>query len=164
MPTSLVVLGQILAEARRLVGRSPEQVGLVTGLSGRTIRRLEAGAIAQPHKTTLEALAEFYALDGALLRRLVELCDLGSAELLSSLRQLDEGGAVGDLDVTGLAMRIARRGVEREVRPAREWPHDPELAELAEDFLALDRRRRTFARLLLRDLRKAGESEHKGAR
>ena len=150
------------ATARQLVGRSPEQVAAVIGLSGRTVRRLEAGAIHQPHRTTLEALAEFYALDRALLRQLVEWRDLDERALLGTLRELDAGRSGSDLPLTELAMRIARRGAGSDAQTAREWPPDPELTALAEDFLALDRRRRIQARLLLHDLRVATEQEARG--
>ena len=161
-PISVIVLGQVLAEARHLTGRSPEQVAGATGLSGRTVRRLEMGAITQPHRTTLEVLAEFYALDRALLRQLVEWRDLDERALLRALRELDGGQSAAEFPLEQLAMRVARRGVAREAQTTREWPRDPELSTLAEDFLALDRRRQLLARVLLHDLRVAGEQEARG--
>ena len=158
-PTSLVVLGKVLSEARTLVARSPEQVAGVTGLSGRTIRRLEDGLIRRPHTTTLEGLAEFYALDPDLLHQLVAWCDLDGEALLNVLRKLDESQSTDDLGAVQLAMRAARRGFEGGSRTGRTGPENSELVALIEDFLALDRRRRTHARFLLRDLRVASEQE-----
>lgn len=158
MPISLTTLGQVLAEARALLGRSPEQVGAGTGLSGRTIRRLEAGLITRPHTTTLEALADFYALDADVLHQLVAWAALDAERLLASLRKLDPSAA-DDLDAVQLAMRVARRGFEGGPRSDDTHPADPEVAAMVEDFIALDRRRRAHVRMLLRDLRAAAERE-----
>lgn len=158
---SLSTLGQVLAEARSLLGKSPERVGSTTGLAGRTIRRLEAGQITRPHTTTLEALAAFYALDAEVLHRLVAWSDRDEASLLAGLQELDPT-APSDLDVGQLAMRAARRGFEGS--PTGDAaPLDPELAAITEDFLALDRRRRAHVRLLLRDLRTAVEQERRAS-
>src|SRR5262245_47002803 len=89
-PSSIAVLGQVLAEARRLLGRSPEQVGEATGLAGRTIRRLESGLVLRPHRTTLEALADIYALDPHVLRQLVSWADLEEDRVLDELRRLSD--------------------------------------------------------------------------
>lgn len=158
MPTSLAALGQVLAEARALIGRSPEQVGEATGLSGRTIRRLEAGLIRRPHTTTLEALAEFYALDAEVLHQLVAWSPLEPEALLAALQHLDNM-APPDVSAVQLAMRAARRGFDDGHGGAGGHHPDPEVAEITEHFLALDRRRRTHVRLLLRDLRAAAENE-----
>ena len=148
-----------MAEARSLVARSPEQVAGATGLSGRTIRRLEAGLIRRPHTTTLEGLAEFYALDADLLHQLVAWSELDGEALLKALRKLDESASSGELGAVEIAMRAARRGFEGGSRPGRGGPEDSEVAALVEDFLALDRRRRTHVRFVLQDLRAASEKE-----
>jgi hypothetical protein len=158
--SSLVALGQVLAEARAVLGRSPEQIGSATGLAGRTIRRLEDGLIRRPHTTTLEALAAFYALDAEVLHQLVAWSDLDEVGLLSALQKHDPD-APTDLDATQFAMRAARRGFKGSQR-GDAAPTDPELAAITEDYLALDRRRRTHVRFLLRDLRAAAETERTG--
>ncbi|HXH33030.1 MAG TPA: helix-turn-helix transcriptional regulator [Plantibacter sp.] len=155
---SLTVLGAVLTEARTLVGRSPEQVAASTGLAGRTIRRLEAGLVGNPHTTTLDLLAEFYALDANLLHQLVAWANLDDESLLGALRNLDDSSPDQELDTVQLAMRAARRGLQGSER-GRDTPRDPELEALIEDFLALNRRRRAHVRLLLRDLRIATEQE-----
>jgi transcriptional regulator with XRE-family HTH domain len=161
-PSALRVLGQILAQARALVGRSPEQVGAATGLSGKTIRRLEAGLIIRPHTTTLEALANFYALDADVLHQLVLWRDLDEDNLLEALRPLDDT-APDTLDTAQLAMRSARRGFEATRGHVERALSDPEIDELVENFLALDQRRRTYVRLLVRDLRVASEQTRAAA-
>lgn len=147
----------MLAEARALLGRSPEQVGAATGLSGRTIRRLEDGLIRRPHTTTLETLADFYALDARVLHRLLGWAELDGDGLLRELRRLDET-APAEFSSVQLAMRAARRGVD-EGRAGEGHHPDPEVAAIIDDFLALDRRRRTHLRFLLHDLRAAAERE-----
>jgi transcriptional regulator with XRE-family HTH domain len=148
----------VLAEARALLGRSPEQVGAATGLSGRTIRRLERGLIRRPHTTTLETLADFYALDARVLHRLLGWAELDGDALLRELRRLDET-APTEFSAVQLAMRAARRGVD-DGRGGDQGHHpDHEIAAIVEDFLALDRRRRTHLRFLLHDLRSAAERE-----
>jgi transcriptional regulator with XRE-family HTH domain len=158
LPTSLIVLGKVLAEARALVARSPEQVAAATGLSGRTIRRLEGGLIRRPHTTTLEGLAEFYALDADLLHQLVAWSEFDGETLLAALDKLDASDVPQELGAVQIAMRAARRGFEGS-RTGRAGPEDSELTALIEDFLALDRRRRTHVRFLLRDLRVATAQE-----
>ena len=161
-PIVLSVLGRVLAEARALIGRSPEQVGEATHLSGRTIRRLERGQIARPHRSTLAALAHFYALDATLLQQLVAWVQFDPASLLEALRHLDEG-APAEMGAVELAMRAARRGVDAGSRGPGGLHPDPEVASIIENFLALDRRRRTHVRLLLTDLRHAAELERTAA-
>jgi len=136
--------------------------GDATGLSGRTIRRLEAGLTLRPHTTTLECLAEFYALDADLLHQLVAWCDLDGEALLRVLRKLDESESSDELGAVQIAMRAARRGFEDVTRTGRKGPEDSEVSALVEDFLALDRRRRTHVRFVLRDLRAASEKERGG--
>lgn len=119
---------------------------------------METGLIRRPHTTTLEGLADFYALDADVLHRLVGWVDLEPARLPEALRGLDEK-APAALDTVQLAMRLARRGFDTGQRERDERPADPDLAELTDDFLALDRRRRLHVRLLLRDLRLAAEQE-----
>ena len=43
-----MVLGEVLRRAREGLNRSPEQVGALVGISGRTVRRLEAGMPERP--------------------------------------------------------------------------------------------------------------------
>src|ERR1700693_3428895 len=54
------VLGEVLRRAREGLSRSPEQVGALVGISGRTVRRLEVGEADSPRRVTLDALAGFY--------------------------------------------------------------------------------------------------------
>jgi transcriptional regulator with XRE-family HTH domain len=158
LPPSLVALGHVLSEARALIGQSPSQVGGATGLSGRTIRRLEAALIQRPHTTTLEALAQIYALAPDVLHQMVAWSELDAAGVLAALTRLDES-APADMTLEQRAMRLARRGFD-DGGSAGEASHpDPEVAEILEHFLALDRRRRTHVRLLLHDLRAAAERE-----
>jgi transcriptional regulator with XRE-family HTH domain len=152
-----VALGHVLSEARALIGQSPSQVGGATGLSGRTIRRLEAALIQRPHTTTLEALAQIYALAPDVLHQLVAWSELDEASVLAALTQLDES-APADMTLEQRAMRLARRGFDDGGAGGAGHP-DPEVAEIIEHFLALDRRRRTHVRLLLHDLRAAAERE-----
>lgn len=157
MSTSLIALGRVLREARSLLGRSPEQVGRATSLTGRTIRRLEAAETHRPHASTLEALAAFYALDSGVLHQLVAWSPLDQRAVIAQLALLDES-APDDFTVEQRAMRLARRGVAEKSAPPAEHA-DPEVADVVEQFLALDRGRRTRARMLLRDLRTAADAE-----
>ena len=160
---SLRVLAAVLREARELLGRSPEQVAAVLGVSGRTIRRLEAG-LSRPRYLTLETLASYYAIDAALLHQLVDWAALSDSELEAALRVLagTEAGLILPDDAgesaEEIAIRLSRRGGGR-LAAAQRGGGDPETLGLIEDFLALDRRRRTMARALVRELRLAHERE-----
>lgn len=178
------VLGEVLRRARETLNRSPEQVGPLVGISGRTVRRLEAGAADKPRRVTLEALAGFYGLNPDVV---VELAEAGNdEELLARLRQqvsaaLGEGVADALQDVEDeaveLAMRLARLSGSRadSLSPERgrtqfvisylrsagkQSPRDhSETIDAFTDFLSLDPARRGVARQVLRDLRRAQESE-----
>lgn len=126
--TAAELLGEVLARARATTERSPEQVGEQTGVHGRTIRRLEDGESERPRRTTLEALARFYGLDGDLLLRLAmwssqgvggvtlrrRLMDIAEAELgVGALDALvpaeDEGSEQGEREfLVAATMRLAR--------------------------------------------------------
>lgn len=179
---ALSILGEVLRRARESLGRSPEQVGALVGISGRTIRRLEVGTAGRPRRVTLEALAGFYGLNPDVI---VDLADSDEDELLESLRgrisaALGPGVAEALKDVEDeaveLAMRLARlsgsqagglspeRGRTQFVisylrgggqRSSRE---QAEAVDAIVDFLALDSARRSVARQLLRDLRAAQEA------
>ena len=100
------VLGLVLTEARELLARSPEQVGAATGLSGRTIRRLEAGLSRRPHTTTLEVLAEYYALDAELLHQLVAWSELDGGKLLQQLARLDDSSGEEEPEAVHIACEL----------------------------------------------------------
>lgn len=180
------VLGEVLRRARQTLNRSPEQVGALVGISGRTVRRLEAGAPDKPRRVTLEALAGFYGLNPDVI---VELAEAESApDLLARLREqvaeaLGPGvtAALEDVEdeAVELAMRLARLSGSRAdaLSPARGrtqlvisylrsgGKHSPrdhvEAVDAFVDFLSLDARRREVARQVLGDLRLAQESEHR---
>jgi transcriptional regulator with XRE-family HTH domain len=173
------LLGQILCEGRQGVGRSPERVEDVTGVSGRTVRRLEEGATSRPRAVTLESLASFYGLDPGFLRQLAAWKDTTGDELDVRLRDLaverfGEAAEVITDDVEDpllwLGMRLARAG--RRATPSA-WGmgrlHPPvatdsgtdltELEELLADLGRLDRRRMVLVRELVRELRVAQDRD-----
>lgn len=181
------MLGEVLRRAREALNRSPEQVGSLVGISGRTVRRIEAGAPDKPRRVTLEALAGFYGLNPDIIVQLVET--EAPDELLLLLReQVGEAlgpGVVAALEnvedeAVELAMRLARLSSPRadSLSPARGrtqfvisflrsgGEHSPrdhtEVVDAFVDFLALDSVRRRVALQVLRDLRHAHESEHGG--
>jgi transcriptional regulator with XRE-family HTH domain len=90
--TAAELLGAVLERARATTGRSPEQVGEQTGIHGRTIRRLEDGESEKPRRTTLQALAGFYGLDGDVLVRLATWSSqgLGGGALRRRLTEMAE--------------------------------------------------------------------------
>lgn len=178
------VLGEVLRRAREALNRSPEQVGALVGISGRTVRRLEAGDAERPRRVTLEALAGFYGLNPDVIVQLAEAEP--EEELLPRLRrQVEEAigaGVVAALEdvedeEVELAMRLARLSGSRAdslspergraqfvisfLRSAGERaPRDhTEAVEAFVDYLALDPGRRAVARQVLRDLRLAQDSE-----
>jgi transcriptional regulator with XRE-family HTH domain len=126
------LLGEVLAHARGTVGRSPEQVGEQTGVHGRTIRRLEDGESESPRRTTLQALARFYGLDGDFLIRLAswssrglegpalerKLFEVAASELGSDALDALDADDGHDRAVV-VAMRLARP------RPARQAANRP---------------------------------------
>jgi len=109
------VLGDVMRRAREALNRSPEQVGALVGISGRTVRRLEVGAAERPRRVTLEALAGFYGLNPDVVVQLAE--PQSETELLERLRgQVEEvlgagvAAALNDVEneAAELAMRLAR--------------------------------------------------------
>jgi hypothetical protein len=128
--TSAQLLGEVLVRARATVARSPEQVGTQTGVHGRTIRRLEAGESLSPRRTTLQALAAFYALNSELLtslglwskqgvadEELQELIVARAQEVLGAdVTHSFDADADADELVVHLAMRLCRAGQRRDAR------------------------------------------------
>jgi transcriptional regulator with XRE-family HTH domain len=177
------LLGAVLKSARETVDRSPEQVGNATGISGRTVRRLEEGAqtAMRPRPVTLDALAGFYGLRAKALNDLAELSDCTGQALVERVRDLAEQtlGADAVRDASGdedevfvLAMRMARQLPARTEASAEpfamrltrwagiEQAADAEMVgELLEDLLVLDRRRLRLAADLVAELRAAREQE-----
>jgi transcriptional regulator with XRE-family HTH domain len=180
------VLGEVLLRAREGVNRSPEQVGSLVGISGRTVRRLEAGEADRPRRVTLEALAGFYGLNPDVVAEIAEFKVSAGDALLRHLRKRVEdvvGPGVtqalegADGEAVELAMRLARlsgsradgltpeRGRAQLVisylrgTSTRSPGEHTEVVDAFVDFLALDRTRQTMARQLLRDLRRAQESD-----
>jgi transcriptional regulator with XRE-family HTH domain len=186
-----VVLGEVLRRAREGLNRSPEQVGALVGISGRTVRRLESGDADRPRRVTLDALAGFYGLNadavaeiaeyeldppagsGAFLlhlrERVTELLGPGVAEALEGVEQ----------ESVELAMRLARLSGRRADAfspdraraqavisylrgAASSSPREhAEAVQAFVDFLALDRGRRALAGHLLHDLRQAQDAEQR---
>jgi transcriptional regulator with XRE-family HTH domain len=163
-PPSLRLLGRVLGQARADLGRSPEQVGAMIPISGRTIRRLEAGA-GPPRPVTLEILAEHYGLNAPFLRRLAaqreRSQDLLEADLRAEAATI--AGGLAPLDEPGgmlvLAMRLARQGQTQEQMAARHHAREDEVAAVVHDFVRLDRPRRELVRAVIRDLVAARRQE-----
>jgi transcriptional regulator with XRE-family HTH domain len=180
------VLGEVLRRARDSLNRSPEQVGALVGISGRTVRRLEAGDADRPRRVTLDALSGFYGLNPDVVAELAEFEPDATEELHRYLRVrvaevLGEGVAQAlegaEHESVELAMRLARLGSPRAavMTPARgqaqfvisylrgaagSSPHEhAEAAGAFADYLTLDRGRRALARHLLRDMRQAQDIE-----
>lgn len=182
--TSREVLGQVLVTAREALNRSPEQVGALVGISGRTIRRLEDGEAGHPRRTTLEALAGIYGLNPDFIIELAEL-ELADDRLLVLLRdrarlalgpQVVQALEGVEREAVALAMRLARASTPAEehlpqrgkrqflisfLRGSRTTSRreQTEAIDAFSDFLTLDRPRRELARQLLRDLRLAQDAE-----
>lgn len=180
------VLGEVLRRAREGLSRSPEQVGALVGISGRTVRRLEAGEADSPRRVTLDALAGFYGLNPDVVAEIAEFEPDADDELLAHLRErvaevLGPGVAQAleedEEESVELAMRLARLGGARadNLTPERGRTQSvisylrggatgsprehTEVVDAFVDFLALDRNRRSLARQLLRDLRRSQESD-----
>ncbi len=137
-------------------------MGATIGISGRTVRRLEAGLVHRPRLLTLESLADYYALDPAVLHYLAELADVDPETLLGQLAELDDRQLGGDETVESVAMRLARRGGGRIVA-RRQAQRATDVEALIEDFVSLDRRRRTLLRALAADLRAAQARDETGS-
>lgn len=182
--TNSRVLGEVLQRARDALGRSPEQVGALVGVSGRTIRRLEAGESDRPRRVTLESLAGFYGLDPDAVNEL-SAAPADPAELLAALREkvatrLTPAAVVAlegaDDEAVELAMRLARSGPTH-ARPGipddrydlviellgdlrRRSPAEyAEIVTAMADLALLDRARRGLGAALLRELRSAQASD-----
>jgi transcriptional regulator with XRE-family HTH domain len=186
-----VVLGEVLRRAREGLNRSPEQVGALVGISGRTVRRLEAGDADRPRRVTLDALSGFYGLNADAVAELAEYeldPAAGTGTFLAHLRQrvteiLGPGVADAlegvDEEPVELAMRLARVSGRRadDLSPDRaraqvvisylrgapnSSPREHgEVVDAFVNFLALDRNRRALARQLLHDLRQAQDAEQR---
>jgi transcriptional regulator with XRE-family HTH domain len=183
------VLGEVLRRARDSLNRSPEQVGALVGISGRTVRRLEAGDADRPRRVTLDALSGFYGLNPDVIAELAEFEPDATEELHRHLRArvaevLGEGVAQAlegvEHEAVELAMRLARLGGSRAAAmtpergraqsvisflrgPAGISPREHvEAVDAFVDFLALDRSRRALARQLLRDMHQAQDIEQRG--
>lgn len=186
--TARHLLGRLLAEGRELSGRSPEAVAAVTGVAGKTIRRLEEGA-SVPRPATVQALSAFYAFDPDFLTELTRAEPLPPDELLAMLRERAAGefgptvldmAPHTDAEALWLAARLARAGARRpastlplvigggSASPDADLPADwlavpvdaPGVREFLEAYLALDERRRVLLHDLARELHHAqlGES------
>ena len=185
MWTARTLLGRMLQEGREVAGRSPEAVATVTGISGKTIRRLEEGETARPRPVTLDSLAGFYALDAAFLRQLAEWDELAGEELSGGVRELavarlgplaPETAAEADDPLLWLAMRLGTAGASRPREEANgsgrgellwglpgtrladvDARTRAQMTALLEDLLALDPRRRELVTELVADMRAAQE-------
>jgi transcriptional regulator with XRE-family HTH domain len=182
------VLGEVLRRARDGLNRSPEQVGSLVGVSGRTVRRIEAGDAERPRRVTLDALSGFYGLNPDVIAELADFESGAAGKLLLYLRErVTEvlGPGVADAlegveeEPVELAMRLARLAGPRAdaMTPERGRTQfvisylrgaaataPRELTEAVDaftDFLALDRSRRGLARQLLRDMRQAQDAEER---
>lgn len=178
--TATELLGEVLARARSMVGRSPEQVGDQTGVHGRTIRRLEDGESTRPRRTTLQTLAAFYGLDGEYLSLLARWSAEGShGETLERLVFTQARAQLGEDFLDGLneeedgaslvavAMRLARRGARSSPVKGAQSPSSAhagsepeELTRLVEALKGLDRRRRRAAAAVIIELRRAQIAEY----
>jgi transcriptional regulator with XRE-family HTH domain len=177
--TAARLLGEVLARAREMVGRSPEQVGDQTGVHGRTIRRLEDGDSQRPRRTTLQALAGYYGLDADFLTCLARWSAEGAEdETLRRLVTEEARAEIGDAAIAELdeqeegdllfaiAMRLARRrgagtpSVRAPVAGAIQvGPEEEEIDSLVQVLASLDRRRRRVAAELLFELRRGQVAE-----
>lgn len=108
----------MLREGRVTLDRSPEAVGKVVGISGRTIRRLEEAApeAARPRPVTLDTLANFYGMRGRFLRQLGSWGELAPPDLTERLHDAARGFGVEPPDTSdpgaellALATALARR-------------------------------------------------------
>jgi transcriptional regulator with XRE-family HTH domain len=162
--TPMELVGQLLAEARSGLQRSPEQVATQVGIAGRTIRRLEEGVVERPRAATLEALSRHYALDAEFLRDLLDWDESG-ASLTERLRELYEehlerpAPSDEETDPIALGMALARRITRRSEEPPPILGRIPEAQEILSGYERLDTRRRVLLRALLADLDRAHEYE-----
>lgn len=182
--TSQQVLGEALRRGREAVGRSPEQVGAIVGVAGRTIRRLEAGESERPRRVTLEGLAGFYGFDPRALWELAdapgdpprilerlrdEVSTRTAPEVVEALEGVDDepvelamrwlrsrpAGGNGD-DLDGAQEHVVALLNELRKNSAREHGDAVEALRM---LASLDRSRRALALALLKDLRAAQDAE-----
>jgi hypothetical protein len=179
------VAGALFRRARETLNRSPEQVGALTQLSGRTVRRLEAADGPSPRDLTVDALATFYGLDPdvplALIRieRPAEarawLRDRGAERLGAQVVEALEGSPEFEVE---LAMRLARQarvaapGVNPDVQRLIAFLRDTSTAAAKERddavdvflaYLRLAPDRRSVARRILGDLLTAQRVDRRDA-
>jgi transcriptional regulator with XRE-family HTH domain len=180
---ALNLLGRVLWRARETLDRSPEQVGSVVGVSGRTIRRLEENTGGRPRRVTIESLAAFYGLNEDFLVELAagfELCDEEVERTLMESAGHLLGPEVADAlagDFEELAARLSRAagttarvavpmGIGRTHLTAflhGAAPHERDEAfELLAGYVALDQTRRRMVRELMFDLRRAQQAARHG--
>lgn len=148
------VLAYIAREGRLLLGESPEQVGGSIGLSGRTIRRIEAVESGRPRDITLTTLANYYGMSADFLRWIARETTTGP-ELESRLRQRAELAGLQAVDEPlALALMLARH------RPVSHRSRDEaELEALQSEVGLLNDRRRRLVRRLVDELRLAQSEE-----
>ncbi len=155
----------VLASARQTLDRSPEQVGAVVGVSGRTVRRLEdREERARPRRSTLQTLAAFYGLDAGFVVRLAQWDELAGDELAAELAELSGGELDGaqDGELRSLALRLARGGpgaAGQLTGLAAGVPGGQDVPGLVNAFIGLDRRRQLLAMALLEELAGAQAAE-----
>jgi transcriptional regulator with XRE-family HTH domain len=148
------VLGHVAREGRLFLGESPEQVGGSIGVSGRTIRRLEAAASGRPRDITLRTLASYYGMSPDFFRWIVRETATDD-ELRKRLRHRAELAGLQPVDdPMALALMLARH------RPgARLAREEAELEALQSDVAQLNDRRRRLVRQFVDELRLAQTEE-----
>lgn len=152
--TAMAVLGHVAREGRLFLGESPEQVGGSIGVSGRTIRRLEAVESGRPRDITLRTLASYYGMSPDFFRWIARETAIGDA-LDERLRHRAElAGLESVEDSMVLALMLARH------RPAaRLTREEAELEALQSDVARLNDRRRRLVRQFVDELRLAQSEE-----
>jgi hypothetical protein len=136
------------------LGESPEQVGRSIGVSGKTIRRLEAAESGRPRDITLAVLAGYYGMNPDFFRWIVRERATGG-DLEERLRHRAELAGLQPVDKPkDLALMLARH------RPAvRSTLEQAELEALQSDVALLNDRRRRLVRQFVDELRLAQTEE-----
>jgi transcriptional regulator with XRE-family HTH domain len=152
--TAMAVLGHVAHEGRLFLGESPEQVGGSIGVSGRTIRRLEAVESDRPRDITLRTLASYYGMSPDFFRWIARETATGE-ELEERLRHRAELAGLEPVEEPMvLALMLARH------RPAaRLTREEAELEALQSDVARLNDRRRRLVRQFVEELRLAQSEE-----
>jgi transcriptional regulator with XRE-family HTH domain len=152
--TAMAVLAYVLREGRLLLGESPEQVGGSIGISGRTIRRIEAVESGRSRDITLTTLAGYYGMSAEFVRWIARETETGPA-LEERLRHRAELSGLQPADEPfALALMLARH------RPvARRTREEAELEALQSDVALLNDRRRRLVRQFVDELRLAQSEE-----